>query len=204
MKLFLMYMKNKASTIIQLLSLCIVFFIVFWLYNVPLEPIVFGIVQQDVFLFSDSIAENIRYGRLDASMDEIIQASKLAEIYDDICAMPDGFDTNVGERGTRLSGGQKQRISIARIFLKNPAILILDEATSALDSVTEAKIQKTFEKLSKGRTTIIIAHRLSTVKNADRISVIDNGTIIELGSHDELMRKNGSYANLIHSQELKD
>lgn len=163
-----------------------------------------GIVQQDVFLFSDSIAENIRYGRLDASMDEIIQASKLAEIYDDICAMPDGFDTNVGERGTRLSGGQKQRISIARIFLKNPAILILDEATSALDSVTEAKIQKTFEKLSKGRTTIIIAHRLSTVKNADRISVIDNGTIIELGSHDELMRKNGSYANLIHSQELKD
>lgn len=161
-----------------------------------------GIVQQDVFLFADSIAENIRYGRLDATMEEIIQAAKLAEIYDDIAAMPEGFNTNVGERGVLLSGGQKQRISIARIFLKNPSILILDEATSALDSVTEAKIQQTFEKLSAGRTTIVIAHRLSTVRNADRIAVIDNGNIIELGTHKELMEKCGEYAALVHTQEL--
>lgn len=163
-----------------------------------------GVVSQDVFLFADTIAENIRYGRLDATMEEIIEAAKLAEIYDDICAMPQGFDTNVGERGVLLSGGQKQRISIARIFLKNPPVLILDEATSALDSVTEAKIQKTFEKLSAGRTTIVIAHRLSTVKNADRIAVIDNGRITELGSHEELMQKDGEYSALVHSQLLKD
>ena len=161
-----------------------------------------GVVQQDVFLFADSIAENIRYGRLDASMEEIAHAAQLAEIYDDIIAMPDGFYTDVGERGVLLSGGQKQRISIARIFLKNPPILILDEATSALDSVTEAKIQKTFEKLSVGRTTIVIAHRLSTVRNADRIAVIDNGKIIELGSHKELMIKNGAYAELVRTQDL--
>ena len=161
-----------------------------------------GVVQQDVFLFADSIAENIRYGRLDASMEEIAHAAQLAEIYDDIIAMPDGFYTDVGERGVLLSGGQKQRISIARIFLKNPPILILDEATSALDSVTEAKIQKTFEKLSVGRTTIVIAHRLSTVRNADRIAVIDNGKIIELGSHKELMMKNGAYAELVRTQDL--
>lgn len=163
-----------------------------------------GVVAQDVFLFADSIAENIRYGKPDASMDEIIQAAKLAEIYNDILNMPNGLDTNVGERGVLLSGGQKQRISIARIFLKNPPILILDEATSALDSVTEAKIQKTFDKLSLGRTTIVIAHRLSTVRNADRIAVIDNGNIIELGSHQQLMENNGEYAQLVHTQELKD
>ena len=163
-----------------------------------------GVVQQDVFLFAGSIAENIRYGRLDATMEEVIEAAKLAEIYEDICVMPDGFETNVGERGVLLSGGQKQRISIARIFLKNPPVLILDEATSALDSVTEMKIQQTFEKLSKGRTTIVIAHRLSTVKNADSIAVIENGIISELGSHNELMAHNGAYAALIHSQELKE
>ena len=163
-----------------------------------------GIVQQEVFLFADSIAENIRYGNLDATMEDIIQAAKLAEIYDDIMAMPNGFQTNVGERGVLLSGGQKQRISIARIFLKNPPILILDEATSALDSVTEAKIQKTFEKLSENRTTIIIAHRLSTVKNADRIVVIENGSIIEVGSHSELMELKGEYAKLVYTQELKE
>lgn len=163
-----------------------------------------GVVSQDVFLFADSIAENIRYGRLDATMEEVIEAAKLAEIYDDIIAMPDGFETNVGERGVLLSGGQKQRISIARIFLKNPPVLILDEATSALDSVTEAKIQKTFEKLSAGRTTIVIAHRLSTVKNADRIAVIDRGKIKELGSHEELMKQNGEYAALVQTQMLKE
>lgn len=163
-----------------------------------------GVVAQDVFLFADSIAENIRYGRLDATMEEVIEAAKLAEIYEDIIAMPDGFNTNVGERGVLLSGGQKQRISIARIFLKNPAILILDEATSALDSVTEAKIQKTFEKLSVGRTTIIIAHRLSTVKSADRIVVINEGIITERGSHEELMKKGGSYSVLVETQELKE
>ncbi len=163
-----------------------------------------GVVSQDVFLFAGSIAENIQYGRVDASMEEVIEAAKMAEIYYDIMDMPEGFDTNVGERGVLLSGGQKQRISIARIFLKNPPVLILDEATSALDSVTEAKIQKTFEKLSAGRTTLVIAHRLSTVKTADRIAVIDGGRIIELGSHSELMERDGEYAALVRTQAIKE
>ncbi len=162
-----------------------------------------GVVQQDVFLFAASILENIRYGRPGATEEEVAQAAKMAEIYDDIIAMPDGFNTYVGERGALLSGGQKQRISIARIFLKDPPILILDEATSALDSVTEAKLQATFEKLSHGRTTIIIAHRLSTVRDADRIAVVEDGCITELGSHDELMAKNGAYAALVRTQELR-
>jgi len=159
-----------------------------------------GIVQQEVFLFADTIFENIRYGKPDATMEEVIEAAKRAEIYDDILAMPNGFDTYVGERGTLLSGGQKQRVAIARIFLKNPPILILDEATSALDSVTEAKIQRAFDNLAVGRTTLIIAHRLSTIRNAHRIVSIADGYITECGSHAELLEKGGIYAELYRTQ----
>ena len=159
-----------------------------------------GIVQQEVFLFADTIYENIRYGRPDATMEEVIEAAKKAEIYEDILAMPNGFDTYVGERGTLLSGGQKQRVAIARIFLKNPPILILDEATSALDSVTEAKIQRAFDNLAAGRTTLIIAHRLSTIRNANRIVSIADGVITECGTHAELLEKGGIYAELYQTQ----
>ena len=159
-----------------------------------------GIVQQDVFLFADTIFENIRYGKPDATMEEVVEAAKRAEIYDDILAMPNGFETYVGERGTLLSGGQKQRVAIARIFLKNPPILILDEATSALDSVTEAKIQRAFDNLSVGRTPLIIAHRLSTIRSAHRIVSIADGIITECGSHEELLEKDGIYAALYKTQ----
>jgi len=159
-----------------------------------------GIVQQDVFLFADTILENIRYGKPDATEEEVIEAAKKAEIYQDILAMPKGFQTYVGERGTLLSGGQKQRIAIARIFLKNPPILILDEATSALDSVTEAKIQRAFDALARGRTTLIIAHRLSTIRSAQRIVSIADGAITECGTHGELLEKGGIYAELYRTQ----
>ena len=153
-----------------------------------------GIVQQDVFLFAGSVLENIRYGRLDATDEEVVQAAIRAHIHDEIMQFPDQYQTEVGERGVKLSGGQKQRISIARLFLKNPPILILDEATSALDTVTEYDIQKSFDDLSEGRTTLIIAHRRSTVRNADEIVVIDEQGIRERGSHDELVAQNGLYA----------
>ena len=159
-----------------------------------------GIVQQDVFLFADTILENIRYGKPDATEEEVIEAAKKAEIYDDILAMPHGFQTYVGERGTLLSGGQKQRVAIARIFLKNPPILILDEATSALDSVTEAKIQKAFDALAQGRTTLIIAHRLSTIRSANRIVSVADGVITESGTHEELVKTDGVYASLYKTQ----
>ncbi len=159
-----------------------------------------GIVQQDVFLFADTILENIRYGRPGATEEEVIEAAKKAEIYDDILAMPEGLQTYVGERGALLSGGQKQRIAIARIFLKNPPILILDEATSALDSVTEAKVQSAFDTLAQGRTTLIIAHRLSTIRNAGRIISIADGVVTECGTHDQLIGTDGVYAQLYRTQ----
>ena len=162
-----------------------------------------GIVQQDVFLFADTIFENIRYGKPDATMEEVVEAAKKAEIFEDILAMPHGFETYVGERGTLLSGGQKQRVAIARIFLKNPPILILDEATSALDSVTEAKIQRAFDALSVGRTTLIIAHRLSTIRAAGRIVSIADGRITECGSHEELLARDGIYAKLYKTQHAQ-
>ncbi len=159
-----------------------------------------GLVQQDIFLFAGTIRENILYGRIDAAEEEVIQAAKNANIHDFIAELPDGYDTQVGERGVRLSGGQKQRISIARVFLKNPPILLLDEATSALDNETEIKIQQALDHLSQGRTSLVIAHRLSTIKNADRILVLTEDGIAEEGTHDELMELNGIYSGLYKSQ----
>lgn len=154
-----------------------------------------GLVQQDVYLFCGSIRENIAYGKPEASMEEIIEAAKKANIHDFILDLPDGYETFVGERGTRLSGGQKQRISIARVFLKNPSILILDEATSALDNESERFIQQSLEELAKNRTTITIAHRLSTIRNADEILVVSDNGITERGTHEELLRQDGIYAH---------
>ena len=162
-----------------------------------------GIIQQDVFMFAGTIRENIRYGRPDASDEEIVQAAVRAEIHNEIMEMPDGYDSYIGERGVMLSGGQKQRLSIARVFLKNPKILILDEATSALDTVTEQRIQASLDELSQGRTTIIIAHRLSTIKNADVIAVVEGEHIVEMGSHRELMDKDGIYAALCRAQNME-
>lgn len=162
-----------------------------------------GVIQQDVFMFAGTIRENIRYGRPDATDEEIVEAAVRAQIHSEIMEMPDGYDSYIGERGVMLSGGQKQRISIARVFLKNPKILILDEATSALDTVTEQRIQASLDELSEGRTTIIIAHRLSTVKNADVIAVVEGEHIVEMGSHSDLMAKNGEYAALCRAQQIE-
>ena len=162
-----------------------------------------GIIQQDVFLFAGTILENIRYGRPDAADEEVEKAAQLAQIHDEIMQMPQNYQTFVGERGIVLSGGQKQRISIARVFLKNPPILILDEATSALDSVTEARIQKSLDRLAEGKTCIVIAHRLSTIRNADRIAVIEGKGILEEGTREELLAKNGAYARLERAQMLE-
>ena len=162
-----------------------------------------GMIQQDVFMFAGTIRENIRYGRPDATDEEIVEAAVRAQVHKEIMELPQGYDSYIGERGVMLSGGQKQRISIARVFLKNPRILILDEATSALDTVTEQRIQESLDELSQGRTTIIIAHRLSTVRNADMIAVVEGEHIIEMGTHKELMEKNGEYARLCRAQELK-
>ena len=159
-----------------------------------------GIVQQDVFLFGGSIKDNIRYGRPDASDEEMLEAAKRANILDFINSLPNGWDTEIGERGVRLSGGQKQRLSIARVFLKNPPILILDEATSALDNTTEMLIQKSLRELAKGRTCLVVAHRLSTIKNADEIAVISKGKIMEMGDHEALIKENGIYAELYKLQ----
>ncbi len=159
-----------------------------------------GIVQQDIYLFNASIKDNILYGRLDATMDEVIEAAKRANIHDYIMTLPEGYDTQIGERGVRLSGGQKQRLSIARVFLKNPPILILDEATSALDNTTEILIQTALDDLCHGRTTLVVAHRLSTIKNADEIAVVANGRITEQGTHEVLIALNGTYTELYEMQ----
>lgn len=159
-----------------------------------------GIVQQDIYLFNSSIRDNILYGRLDASDKEVIEAAKRANIHDYVMTLPDGYDTIVGERGIKLSGGQKQRLCIARVFLKNPPILILDEATSALDNTTEIQIQQALDELCKGRTTLVVAHRLSTIKRADEIAVIADGQVVERGTHEALMEQNGMYAGLYNLQ----
>ena len=159
-----------------------------------------GVVQQEVYMFAGSVKENIGYGKSGASDEEIIKAAKDANIHDYIMGLDEGYDTYVGERGVKLSGGQKQRISIARVFLKNPPVLILDEATSALDNESERFIQNSLEKLSKNRTTIVIAHRLSTIRNSDEIIVINDEGIQERGSHQDLVKKDGIYSHYYNMQ----
>ncbi|GHO80506.1 ABC transporter ATP-binding protein [Ktedonobacter sp. SOSP1-85] len=159
-----------------------------------------GIVQQDVYLFAGTIAENIRYGKLDASEQEIIEAAKKAHAHDFIMALPNGYDTDIGQRGVKLSGGQKQRLSIARVFIKNPPVIIFDEATSALDNESEKAVQDSLEQLADNRTTLVIAHRLSTIRNAQRIVVLSESGISEQGTHEELIALNSAYANLYNMQ----
>jgi ATP-binding cassette subfamily B protein len=159
-----------------------------------------GIVQQDVYLFGGSILENIRYGRPDATVEEVVAAAKEANAHDFIMALPNGYETDIGQRGVKLSGGQKQRLSIARVFLKNPPILIFDEATSALDNQSEQIVQESLEHLAKNRTTLVIAHRLSTIRNAQRILVLTEDGIAEQGTHEELLAKGGVYSKLYHQR----
>ena len=159
-----------------------------------------GIVQQDVFLFAGSIRENITYGNLQAGEEAIISAAKRANLHDFVMSLPGGYDTQIGERGIKLSGGQKQRISIARVFLKDPAILILDEATSALDNSTEVQIQQALDELCEGRTTLVVAHRLSTIRGADTIAVIEKGKLTQAGTHEALMQQGGTYKELYELQ----
>jgi ATP-binding cassette subfamily B protein len=159
-----------------------------------------GIVQQDVYLFAGTVSDNIRYGKLDASKEEIIEAAKKANAHDFIMELPDGYDTDIGQRGVKLSGGQKQRLSIARVFLKNPRVIIFDEATSALDNESEKAVQDSLEKLTNDRTTLVIAHRLSTIRNAQRIVVLTDNGIDEQGTHEELIALDSTYANLYNMQ----
>ena len=159
-----------------------------------------GIVQQDVYLFAGTVYENILYGRPDATEEEVIEAAKNANAHEFIMSLPDGYNTDIGQRGVKLSGGQKQRLSIARVFLKNPPVLIFDEATSALDNESEKVVQDSLEKLAKNRTTLVIAHRLSTIRNAERIIVLSENGIEEEGTHDNLLEKNGTYAHLYKMQ----
>jgi ATP-binding cassette, subfamily B, bacterial len=159
-----------------------------------------GFVQQDVYLFSGTVLENIRYGKPDASEEEIIEAAKQAHVHDFIRQLPNGYSTDIGQRGVKLSGGQKQRLSIARVFLKNPPIIIFDEATSSLDNKSEGAVQNSLERLRKNRTTLVIAHRLSTIRNAERILVLTESGIEEQGTHDELIALKGAYANLYNMQ----
>jgi ATP-binding cassette subfamily B protein len=159
-----------------------------------------GVVQQDVYLFAGTVADNIRYGKLDATEDEVIAAARKANAHDFILRLPQGYQTDIGQRGVKLSGGQKQRLSIARVFLKDPPIIIFDEATSALDNASEKAVQDSLEQLTRNRTTLVIAHRLSTVRNAQRIVVLSDNGIEEQGTHEELIALNGAYANLYNTQ----
>ena len=161
-----------------------------------------GVVTQDPHLFHESIGDNLRYAEPDATDDELVAAAKAARIHDTIAALPDGYDTIVGERGYRLSGGEKQRLAIARLLLKNPAIMILDEATSHLDNENEALVQAALDRAMRDRTAIVIAHRLSTIRNADRIAFVEDGRIAEIGSHDELIAADGRYAHQLNAGEL--
>jgi len=163
-----------------------------------------GVVSQEVILFDDTVRNNIAYGKMDASMEEIERAAAAAYADDFIRKLPQGYETHVGEKGVRLSGGEKQRIAIARALLRNPPLLILDEATSALDSESEFWVQKAIDRLMKGRTTWVIAHRLSTVQNADRIAVLDRGKVVETGRHEELLARNGGYRRLYEMQFLRE